>query len=277
MELEIRVGPAGPAPAIFPGQGDARISLVNFPAIAIEASAWGSLPLNVGTSVFTGVPLISNLTVSLRNPQGTFDEAGSSLPNPVGPGVVSSGIRGTFPLITSGRLSLLGLGLSLPIGLSLAGPGGDATPLATGSPSVRVHATGGPFITGALSMTNVTTPWIELPDRPGAPTGAAISLRPEHLEAIRTLNPNGQPISSSSTASGSVGFLHRVGIAGSNHLATSGLISFVAPLRVSTVGLGVGDFPATARLTMQFAPEPASLCLLLPGIAALVLLGRRRQ
>ena len=65
----------------------------------------------------------------------------------------------------------------------------------------------------------------------------------------------------------------------SNSVATtSGVIQFVTPIQVSTVGLGGNhsEIAGFATLTLHFVPEPGLLLLLGSGATGLAILGRRR-
>jgi hypothetical protein len=278
MSVEVRIGSPMTGFATFSATQPGVVSLTQYPSLAIEASAWGTSPLSAGTSLFTGVPLLSNIVVTPRPAGGAFDIASTSIPNPVGPGVIAAGLRGSFQFFESGLIRLAGV--NVPLGFQVMGQVGETWSTTFNGPKISV--TGAPFVTGPIRMTGITTTWIQLPHRPGAPTGAAITLRPDLNESVVPITPGGIPWDWSwGPTPPSVGTLSDVTISGSVEFEPDAAITLVSPMRVNFVGFGVGlgSFPVTARVKFQFAPEPEAIALLVAGIAALSLLSvaKRRR
>jgi len=238
---------------------------------------WSTIGFGPGTSFFTGVPLISNLTFTLANKTGSFT-SNFSTPNPVGAGTLA-GFGGLEAVTGQAVLSILGI-LTIPIPVSVIGVGGTIMTLAF---TQSITITGAPFVTGKASITGVTTNIITIPGRANATTpivsGAPITLDPTTGETVMTLTTSGGFVSTG-TAMALPAVLNTVTFEGTlnlNSASTSGTVTLVSPLRVDASGLGQGVLPGITTKTFVFVPEPAILVLLVSGAAGLAVLGTRRR
>ena len=57
--------------------------------------------------------------------------------------------------------------------------------------------------------------------------------------------------------------------------ADTAQLTFVAPMRINTTGIGLDALPGRMEMSYKFVPEPAFFWLALAGAAGLALLGRR--
>jgi hypothetical protein len=236
-----------------------------------------------GTSMLTGVALLTNLTLTATNHAGSFTSAFST-PNPLGGGNAtttpssvtlcpggclggSQGYTGQF------ILSVLGLA-QLPFDLSVVGIGGtNILPLG----EANLVATGAPFVTGKFKITGVTTNVLSMPGRGGV-TGIGLTLKPAGSEEVKTFTTNGGFLTTNPGANLST--RPSVMVEGGNDLTSAsaaGTVTLISPLRVNTGALGVGNIPGTFTQTMTFVPEPGTVLLLVSGAAGLVLIGRSRM
>jgi hypothetical protein len=255
-----------------------------------------------GTSLFTGVPFITNLTVTVKNsatgwmtddlPTAQFTPPG--VPNPVGPGTIATGAGGTLPLAGSAKIGITADGT--PVGniaaaLSILGLGGTQNiplPNTANGSSAWINITGGPWVTGKIIMTSITTNIVSLPgpNYGGAPgagtiTGAPFTLDPTNNTTIRTFTTLGEFITSH--PNGILKVQHQVTLVGDNSLTSitattqTGSMTMIAPMRIRTQNLGFGNVPGKAELRYVFTPEPSTLVLLAAGGGGLLLIGRKRM
>lgn len=245
---------------------------------------WVTSNLQVGTSLLTGVALISRLTLTASNQAGNFTAsfAGS---NPLAGAVSVTPSSGT--LCPSGCLGSNTVGLNGQFILGLVGFGLKAFPLAivggTGATAAlplgqnQIVATGAPFITGKAVITNITTNIISLPDRGGV-TGVGVTLEPLSSENVRTFTTLGGFITDN--PGGILKTQGTVTLGGNNALASAsqgGSVTLISPLRVQTGPLGVGNIPGKITKKFEFVPEPGTVLLLVSGAAGLILIGRKRM
>ena len=246
-------------------------------------SIWNDTNVSVGTSLLTGVALITNLTLTAANGSGAFT-ASFNGPNPWGgnlSGTASTSLSGTLcpdgclggTETMTGQFIVSVLGSGLPFPLSVVGVGGVAS-LPVGQAAIL--ATGGKFITGKARITNITTNVLSIPSR--GVTGVGVILEPAGSENVRTFttgngfitsNP-GNPLSTQAT----------VTLAGTNQLSSAsaaGQVTLISPLRINTGPLGVGNIPGKFEKTFVFVPEPGTVLLLVSGAAGLIFIGRKRM
>jgi len=257
----------------------------SFHDLSDTASIWNETGVSAGTSLLTGVALITNLTLTAANASGALTASFSSA-NPWGGNQTSptstslsgtlcpNGCLGGTETLT-GQFIVRILGTPLPFPLSVVGIGGVAA-LPVGQAAIL--ATGGPFITGKARITNITTNVISLPTRGTGVTGIGVTLEPSGPEEVKTFttgngfitsNP-GNPLSTQAT----------VTLAGTNQLSSSsadGQVTLISPLRVNTGPLGVGNIPGKFSKTFVFVPEPGTVLLLVSGAAGLIFIGRKRM
>jgi hypothetical protein len=240
---------------------------------------------SVGTSLLTGVALITNLTLTESNDSGSFTSMFST-PNPMGgnaatptpsSSVLCPGgcLGGTEGLTGQFVLGILGVA-QLPFPLDVIGVGGQVNvPLGQ---SILI-ATGAPFVTGKFKITGITTNVISMPGR-GAVTGVGVTLKPAGTEEVRTFTTNGGFVTSNTQ--GNLETLPSVVMSGSNNITSAsagGTITLVSPMRIDTGDLNVGKIPGlvTKKFSFVAVPEPGTVLLLVSGAAGLVMIGRSRM
>jgi hypothetical protein len=252
--------------------------------LSVSADVFKTTNLAAGTSLFTGVALITDLIVTGANNSGTFTPSFS------GPNSLAGNLTGANQTVYSGTICPTGClggnasvdgqtvvkiaGAPFPISNTVIGVGGTAT-LMIGPATIAV--TGGPWVTGKVRITNVTSNVISLPNRSPAVTGLGITLEPTSMEVVKTFTTGGGFVTSNPT--GQLETRATVTISGTNSLASAsqaGQVTLVSPLRIDTGPLNVGNIPGKVKTTFVFAPEPGTLLLLASGAAGLVLIGRRR-
>jgi hypothetical protein len=245
---------------------------------------WKTTGLAAGTSLFTGVALITDLVVTAANNAATVTPAFSAANS------LAGNLTNSDQTIYSGTICPTGClggtatvdgqtvvkvaGAPFPFPNTILGIGGTATIMIG---TATIAATGAPFVTGKVRITNVTTNVISLPNRSGAPTGVGIILEPTSQELVKTFTTMGG--FRSTNPSGQLETRATVTLSGTNQLASAsgaGQVTLVAPLRIDTGPLQVGNIPGKVRATYVFVPEPGTLLLLASGAAGLVLMGRRR-
>ncbi len=286
-ELTLKLGALGPivTPGTYQGGGNATLSDNGGSHDIVEGAAiWQTASNASGTSLFTGVALITDLVLTATNDAGTLT-ANFSAPNSVGGNLTGAnqtvysgtlcpqGCIGGSVGIT-GQVLVLVAGAPFPYPLGVIGIGGQQT-LTIGTD--QIVATGGPWITGKMRITGVTTNVIQLPNRTGAPTGVGVTLNPTSMEEVKTFTTMGGFRTTNTTAP--ILTQNTVTLSGTNNLASAsaaGSVTLVSPLRIDTGPLGIGTIPGIVKASYVFAPEPGTLLLLASGAAGLVLIGRRR-
>jgi hypothetical protein len=253
---------------------------------------WNTVANSPGTSLFTGVALITDLLITLENNSGSFT-AGFSAANSVAGNLTNSrqsvysgtvcpdGCLGGTETI-SGQNIIIILGNPLIFQNNILGIGGTGTVMVG---QAVIAATGGPFVTGKVKITNITSNVVQLPGRQATPfetpvrfTGLAFTLDPTSMEEIKTFTTLEGFITSN--ASGVLKTNASVTLKGTNTLASAaqgGAVTLVTPLRIDTGPLAVGNIPGKMTKTFVFVPEPGTMLLLASGAAGLVILGRRRS
>ena len=253
------------------------------------ASIWVTSGLQVGTAFLTGVNLLDEMTLTVTNNAGSFT-ASFSAPNSVGGNLTVSDpnktpfsgticptgcLGGTETM--NGQFVLQALGNALPFALTMAGIGGTGVlPLGTAA----IVATGGPFVTGKIRMTGITTNVIQVSGTAGPRTGPGFVLGRTHSETVKTFTVGGGWLSTN--PSNAIKTLATVTISGTNNLASasqSGTVTLVSPLRIQTGPLNVGTLPGIIRKKFVFGdvPEPGTMLLLVSGAAGLIFIGRKRM
>lgn len=258
---------------------------------------------SAGTSLFTGVALLTDLLiVSADNAAGTFtpsftyaNEVGGNLTNSAATmysgTICPTGCLGGLASV-SGSTVLQAAGAFFGVPNSVIGVGGTTT-LALGT-MTTILVTGGPWVTGKVRITDLTTNVISMPGRvptagqqvgpQGGPVGVGVSLAPTSQETVSTFTVSG----AFRTTMGGVNDVTPDGIEtrgtvtlqGTNNLASAsgaGSVTLISPLRIDTGPLGLGRIPGFVKTKFVFAPEPGTLLLLASGAAGLVLIGRRRS
>jgi len=238
-----------------------------------STSVWSTVNFGVGTSFFTGVPIVSDIRGTVHNLAGAFSSS-TTFANPVGPGT-PMGFGGYGAI--SGQLVLSALSglVQIPAPLDNLGQTPGLTQMVTLGGLGQITATFGPWVTVPFEMTDITTNLISLPGRGGA-TGGAFTLQPTPSETIRTFSTGGGFVS---TGGGSPVETHSVTLSGTNQLVSAskaGSVTLITPIRIDTGALA-GRVPGAAEKRITFIPEAGSLALWLTGAAALCLAGWRRR
>jgi len=301
-ELIIKISGLASIRVLGLGSATDNVWLIGDRGVWHRATAWSTVGYGPGTSLFTGVPFISNLTVTVKNsatgwmtddlPTAQWTPPGT--PNPVGPGTIATGAGGTLPIAGSAKIAITAAGSpagKIAAPLSILGLGGthnlDLGSTVNGAP-LAITITGGPWVTGKIIMTGITTNIVSLPgpNYGGAPgagtiTGAPFTLDPTNNTTIRTMTTLGEFITSH--PNGILKVQHQVTLVGDNGLTSitpttqTGTMTLVAPMRVLTTNLGFGNVPGRAAFRYVFTPEPSTLVLLAAGAGGLLLVGRKRM
>jgi hypothetical protein len=243
--------------------------------IGVDNSVWETVNFGPGTSLFTGVPLISNLKVTVHIEQGVLQSGHVIADNQLGGGgSLGPFFGGLLGLTGQTVIHSLGGAIKLPVPLDHVGGQMGETTMVTLIGN-NITATNGPFITGWLTITGVTSNIVTIPARANV-QGVGFSLQPTPDETVMTLSTNGGFVS----VSGGLALEnHTVTIHGTNNLQSgskSGMVTVVAPIRVAT-GLIAGNIPSVVSLKFAFVPEPGTMLLLVSGAVGLAVIGRRRM
>lgn len=256
--------------------------------ILASATVWSTVNFGPGTALFTGVPLISNLKITVLNQNGFLQDgfAGGTpatcITNKLGGGgCIAETFGGVLKLSGQTVIHAAGGGIKLPVPLDKVGgltPGG-----ALGSTTAvtlignNITAENGPFITGSWKITGITSNIITVPAR-GNVQGVGFTLQRTSSETAMTPSTNGGYVS---IDMGAPFENHTVTITGTNNLASgasslAGAVTVIAPIRVAT-GIIAGNIPGSGTLVFNFVPEPGSVLLLVSGAVGLAIIGRRRM
>ena len=258
-------------------------------SLQLDAGVFVTTGLAAGTTLFTGVDLITDLVLTASNQSATFTGAFSAINsvagNLTGSGATAysgticpSGCLGGLEVVSGQTVVLVGGGLGAGFPNTVIGIGGTETLMVTGTQGpATIAATGGPFVTGKVRITNITSNVVQLPGRVPIATGPAVLLGATSMEEVRTFTTMGGFLTSNTT--GQLSTVATVTIAGSNNVTGTGVgqVTLVSPLRIDTGPLNVGNIPGIVSQTFVFVPEPGTLLLLASGAAGLVMLGRRRS
>ena len=267
---------AGMVPAL-PGT-EGLVSLVDAGeghAIGLGASVWSTVNFGGGTSLYTGIPLISNIKVTLVNNAGSFTP-GYMYTNYMSGTTGSHNVLGPY---LGGEAALSGqMVLSILKGITYAtfdlapvggAPGGTQSPTALGN---AIRVTNGPWVTGPVPVTGVTTNIVSL----NGVTGAGITLRLTSQQHPPVLSSGGGYVS---TGGGLPLELHTVTLSGPNDLLSEsrdGTVTLVSPMRVDTGPAVSGRVPGAFWMDLTFVPEPGTMLLLVTGAIGLAVVGHRR-
>lgn len=253
------------------------------------ASIWNSTVI-AGTSLLTGVVLISGLQMTIANKSATFT-ASFATSNPVGGGLISPSstpYSGTLcpggclggPEAFNGRflLNINGLTASIPLtGVNGSIGVGGFVSLPIGAGAILVTAA--PFITGKARITGITTNIISIPGRAATGViGVGVTLKPAATEVVRTFTTLGNFITSN--PGGILLTQNTVTVGGTNALGSAtqaGQVTLISPLRIDTAALNIGVIPGFVLKTFVFVPEPGTVLLLVSGAAGLIFIGRKRM
>lgn len=227
--------------------------------------------LEIGTSLFTGTPNVTNLFLTAFNTPGGYNGSytgPSGFPNNQFDGAGGgTSVGGAAPLAAGSLVIIEALGyLSIPIPLSTVGGGGQAT-AGVGLLTAKIYVDGGPWITGTTTITGIASNVVSITatfgGRAGA-IGAQFTLSPTVNEDFMLVTENGAT---------------NITIAGTNALtASGGSITLVTPSYSDPTDVTAGTPLASyVAQTLVFVPEPGTMLLLGSAVAGLVLVGRKRM
>jgi hypothetical protein len=238
--------------------------------LVLGATVWSTVNYGRGTSLYTGLPVIGDIRITMKNPAATF-QSGYSYTNYAGDGGVKGPHLGAVAPL-SGSLVVWALArpaLVVDIGLLGGVPGTAVYPTLLG---ISMSVTGGPWATGPLTIAGITTNVISV----NGVTGVGITLQaPTGVPRI-TLSTRGGFVS---TNNGLPVEAHTVTISGLNNLVSasqSGTVTLAAPMRINTTPSVAGRIATAGKLTFSFVPEPGTMLLLISGTVALLVIGRRQ-
>lgn len=242
--------------------------------IAVGSTVWSTVNFGPGTALFTGVPLISNLKVTMVNELAVFADGFSTPSNQIGGGGPLVGFGGIMRLSGQAVIFALGGAIQLPVPLNQAGGlMGETTNVTLLGNNITV--TNGPWITAPIVITGVSENVITIPNR-GNAQGVGFTLQPTPNETVMTISTNGGYVSLSA---GLAVENQTVTITGTNNLLSAskaGTVTTIAPLRIDTSGIA-GRIPGKLEAHFEFVPEPGTMLLLVSGAVGLAVIGRRRM
>lgn len=273
--------------------------------LSTSAGLFQGSGITAGTSLMTGVALLVNMTLTATNNAATYTSDfanGVASNNPWGGGLTAgnpnfsagsdtlcaTGCLGAGGAATSGtyngNIILNSIAGAIPFPMGAIGLGGTDSVTIGGTANV-IAATGGPWVTGKVQITGITTNVLSVPGRPGGPgpsggaTGVGVTLNLTTVEgaSAMALSTMGGFFG---VGTGAVVVRNTVNVSGTNNLASSavgGTVTMISPTRITTGPLGQGTLPGVFRQTFKFVPEPGTVLLLVSGAAGLVALGRKRM
>jgi hypothetical protein len=235
-------------------------------SLATSALIYSTNAATVGSALFTGVPNITNLFLTVQNGTGTFANGftGSWQQGALGPAF--GGVQSD-----SGNQAVLeALGyLSVPIPLNTMGLGGQSTAV-VGLLTATIYVDGAPWVTSSVTITGLASNIISITNNSNgriSMIGAGFTLSP-------TVNESTVPTVSGENA------VTSVKIGGTNDLdgTSPGQVTLVSPLYVDPSQATNGNpIAAAAFQTLIFVPEPGSMLLLGSAVVGLVIFGRKRM
>jgi len=244
--------------------------------IVMQPSVWSTVNFSGGTALWTGIPLISDALITVKNKLMTITDGFmytnylsglTGVHNQIGPnmGYGSSPLSGQLFLSILKGVVMVKFDL-VPIG----GPaGGGQTPTALGIP---IPVSNGPYFTGPVPITGITTNVLSWEGVTGA--GITLHLTPEQHAPV--LTTGGGYLG---TGGGFPLEYHTVTIEGTNDLLSAtqdGFIMIPSPMRIDTTPAISGRVPGASWWRLKFVPEPGTMLLLVAGAVGLVVVGRRR-
>jgi len=239
--------------------------------VLLQSSVWNTVSFGSNSSIYTGNPVISDQVITVRNKAGSFTSSYTHI-NYAGDGsVIGPYLGGQAQL--DGQLVVWALGApAVSLGLGAFGglPGATTSTTILGA---SLHVTGGPWVTGPIPITGITTNVVSL----DGVTGAGVTMRITVGQNEKVLTTGGGFLS---TGGGLPIEYHTVTLRGDNQLLSasqSGLATLVVPMRVMAAPVLGGNYPGAAWLDLTFVPEPGTMLLLVSGAIGLSIIGRRRM
>ena len=243
--------------------------------IVASATVWSTVNFGPGTALFTGVPLISNLKVTVANAAGVLQDGVVIASNQIGGGgSVGPAFGGNMRLNGVTVIHALAGAIVLPVPLSHVGGAMGETTMATLLGN-NITVTNGPFITAPMVITAVTSNFITIPAR-GNVQGVGFTLQPTPNETVMTPSTMGGFVS---VTGGNAIENHTVTVSGTQNLLSgskAGSVTVVSPMRIDTAAIA-GRIPGSATMHFEFVPEPGTVLLLVSGAVGLAVIGRRRM
>jgi len=243
--------------------------------ILVGSTVWSTVNFGPGTALFTGVPLISNLKVTMVNQAAALADGFTTPSNQIGGGgPLGPGFGGVMRLDGVAVIYALGGVIQLPVPLNQAGGVmGETTNVTLLGNNITV--TNGPWLSAPIVITAISENIITIPAR-GNAQGVGFTLQPTPAETVMTPSTNGGYVSLSAGLAFENG---TVTISGTNNLLSgskAGTVTTIAPLRIDTSGIA-GRIPGKLEAHFEFVPEPGTMLLLVSGAVGLAVIGRRRM
>lgn len=243
--------------------------------IGVSSTIWSTVNFGPGTSLFTGVPLISNLKFTVNNKAGVLQDGFTVASNQIGGGgVLGPSVGGVLRLRGDSVISAGAGAVIVPVPLDhVGGLMGETTGAVV--LGVNITATNGPFMSATITITGLTSNIITIPQR-GNAQGLAFTLNLTPSETGMSPSTNGGYVS---VSGGQPFTLNTVTISGTNNLLSgskAGAVTVVSPLRIATHAIA-GTIPGRAVIHLEYVPEPGTMLLLVSGAVGLAVIGRRRM